>query len=357
MQPAKCVVYLLRAPARGHHHKAYFDFAGSGKLARTLQEDGDHEWRPLEYRVLFGIVGGLGPMATVEFARLLVVRRVELFRAMAFPGNDDAQKRLEGARLACTVEWSADEVERVWAQTCGRVELHDQDHVPLLIAQGTTVPPRPPFILGASSVDPTPALVDCARGLVRAGATHLAMVCNTAHYFWPAVTRQVDATCVDMVELALVRALKLRQGDAALGLLATEALLKVKLYQDAAARHGVQCASPLDLADGKAQYDCVHWVIRAIKGGLDTPQSNLDGMAALLRVCLALHEEMGVETIVLGCTELPLVLNEESVRTWAPQLVSPAHVETLRRLRFVDPGVVLADHVLKLALLSRVPSA
>jgi aspartate racemase len=301
-------------------------------------------WAPLEYHVLFGVVGGLGPMASVEFARLAVDSRVNLFRAMALGTSPASRTRNVNALLGAD-EWTEQEVEYVWRQTASRTQLLDQDHIPLLIAQATTVPPRPAFILGLAKVDPTPALTNVAQGLVAAGATHLAVICNTAHYFWDQVQAELAgrAEFVDMLQLALRRAVCLLPRDAPrlLGLLATEATLQTGIYQRTAGALGVDIASPLSLPDGALRQQLVHNVIFGecgIKTGFDTPQTNAQGLKVLLEQCLALQAQTGASVIVLGCTELPLLLTPASVEKWAPVLLAADQAERAKRLRFVDPN-------------------
>jgi len=342
-------------------------------------------------QVLFGIVGGLGPMATVDFARSIVDSRVRLYRAMTQGVDELAQAASSSSSPAAqtatslvlsdeerrrkrkilvenvsTMSWSDNEIDHVLSHQSSPLKLHDQDHIPILIAQATTVPPRPSFILGHSTVDPTPAMVDVARGLINAGATHLAVVCNTAHYFWGQVAKQLqdrDIVFVDMIELSVQCALRWLLPaptsnvvtQPVVGLLATAATLKIGIYQDIAKRHQVKILSPLDLHQGQQAQDSVHEVIfgnRGIKSGFDSVETNPDGMRALLNVCLALQVEKHISVIILGCTELPLLLTNDSVQKWAETLM-PEHAEALQQIRFIDPNSVLSDYVLKQTLLSR----
>jgi aspartate racemase len=310
----------------------------------------DSAWRPLEYKVLFGIVGGLGPMATVDFCKGLVDSRVQLFRAMTTSTTSNV---LAEVQQASTAEWTLPECHQVVQAQVSPSQLNDQDHIPVLIAQATTVPPRPTYILGQSFVDPKPHMVNVCEGLIQGGATHLAVVCNTAHYFWPEVCATLRArghtniVFVDMLELAVQRALRLLGGiceksssPRALGLLATEATLKINIYQDLVAKKtGLKIFSPLDLVDGQKQQERVQEVIfgaKGIKSGFDSKATNPHGVNELLDVCRLLVEEKHVEAIILGCTELPLLLNNLSVA-----------------VKFVDPTAVLVDYCLRTALLTR----
>ena len=90
---------------------------------------------------LAGIVGGMGPLATIELMRLV----------------------MEETPATC-----------------------DQEHIPLLVYSNPQVPDRTKAILGEGE-SPVRALIKSSQVLERAGATFLAFSCNTAHYFLPEV--------------------------------------------------------------------------------------------------------------------------------------------------------------------------
>ena len=85
-----------------------------------------------------GIIGGLGPMATVYF--------MEMITEMTL-----AQK--------------------------------DQDHMEMLVVSDPKTPDRTAFILGESSDDPLPYINRSAETLEKMGADVIAIPCITAHCF------------------------------------------------------------------------------------------------------------------------------------------------------------------------------
>ena len=82
----------------------------------------------------------------------------------------------------------------------------DCDHVPLLVDMNPQVPSRLSYILKGEGEDPGPALANMARRLEDAGAEALAMPCNTAHHFAGAIRSAVDIPFIDMVSLTASRA-------------------------------------------------------------------------------------------------------------------------------------------------------
>ncbi|HET6780529.1 MAG TPA: amino acid racemase, partial [bacterium] len=88
----------------------------------------------------------------------------------------------------------------------------DQDHLRLIIDNNPKIPDRSPAILGTGE-DPTPALVETARNLERAGADFIVIPCNTAHFFYDAVRRAVSIPVLHIMDEVAASA-----GDAVPGL-------------------------------------------------------------------------------------------------------------------------------------------
>lgn len=107
-----------------------------------------------------GILGGMGPEATVDLMARLI---------RAVPAGDDA------------------------------------GHVPLLVDQNTAVPSRIARLVEGRGEDPGPVLALMAQRLAGAGAQALAMPCNTAHH-WADAVRAAGVPFIDMVALAAAAA-------------------------------------------------------------------------------------------------------------------------------------------------------
>ena len=90
------------------------------------------------YYRLPGIIGGLGPMASVYFYEMIT----------------------EHTLAKC-----------------------DQDHIDLLLTSRATTPDRTAYILGQSDESPLPVMISEAKRLISAGADVIVIPCNTAHYF------------------------------------------------------------------------------------------------------------------------------------------------------------------------------
>lgn len=177
----------------------------------------------------------------------------------------------------------------------------DADHVPLIVDQNPQVPSRIRHLIEGTGEDPGPVLADMARRLVAGGAQALAIPCNTAHHYLPAIRAAVDVPVLDMVELSVARAARLAGQGGRVGVLGSPALRKVKLFDSAAARHG------LDLRYSEAEDDLLA-AIRQIKA--DGPQP---GAFEKLAAASSALFERGATVQMIACTEFSLI----------PEAVSP----------------------------------
>jgi aspartate racemase len=198
----------------------------------------------------------------------------------------------------------------------------DQQHLRVVIWADPTTPDRTLALL-ENGPDPTPWLIHGANVLKAAGADMIAVPCNTAHAFLPAVAEQVGVPIVHMIDQVarylLTRSPPVRE----IGLLATTGTLRADLYQDWLGEAGIKVHYP----DTTHQETEVMPAIRAIKAGNAGPNTTRTLVAAANRLI-----DQGAEVIIAGCTEIPLGL---------PAEVLPVPL--------IDPSQVLANAVVALA--------
>lgn len=173
----------------------------------------------------------------------------------------------------------------------------DQRHIPLLVFNNPKVPDRNAALAGHGP-SPGPALAAMARALERAGAEFLVMPCNTAHAYAGAVTAATSLPFISIIEETCRAAVAGSRGLRRAGLLATPACAASGLYQAALAAHGVEtiCCD----ADGLDRFTSLLYAIKA--GARGEPVRA--GMAALASGL----GRRGAEAVIAACTEVPLVL-------------------------------------------------
>lgn len=178
----------------------------------------------------------------------------------------------------------------------------DQDHLRLIIDNNPKIPDRSPAIFGTGE-DPTPALIETARNLERAGADFIVIPCNTAHFFYDAVRRAVSVPVLHIMDEVAASAGDALPGLRQVGVLATAATVQSRLYHDAFERVGVTVVGP----DERGQ-EIVNWAIYGVKAGRMGPEVTRE-LATVASVLVT----GGAQAIVLGCTELPFVLHDQDV--------------------------------------------
>jgi len=198
-----------------------------------------------------GVIGGMGPDATVDFMARVI---------QATPGSID------------------------------------QDHVRLLVDQNPKVPNRQAAQAGRGE-NPGPSMAAMAKGLEQAGADFLVMPCNTAHAFAEPVRSAVSIPLVSIIDVTVDAC---RQYED-IGILTTPGCLDAGLYQDALSRARIAAVLPTD--DEVAE---LMSLVAAIKGG-DRSEPIARGMQPLAAALV----DRGAQAIIAGCTEIPLVLTPE----------------------------------------------
>lgn len=196
-----------------------------------------------------GILGGMGPRATVRFEQLLI-------------------ERMDGS---------------------------DQELPTIITINDGSIPDRSSFLMGGGA-DPVPRLQRNLELLEYAGASIIGMPCNTACSA-RILGRLRPRTTTTIVNLPLetVRSMRRDGADRAF-ILGTAGTLATRLYQDACEQNGIMYTLPTLRLQDK-----VDRLIAKIKRN---ELADTEPLAAAIR-CAILRS--GCSSAILGCTELPLM--------------------------------------------------
>jgi aspartate racemase len=171
----------------------------------------------------------------------------------------------------------------------------DGDHIPLIVDMNPQVPSRIQWLIERNGEDPAPVLAGMARRLEAAGAEALAMPCNTAHHFTPDIRAATSLPFIDMVGLSVARVRRLADKVGRVGILASPAVQRIGLFDRMFADAGLQAVFP---ADGDALLDA----IRTIKAEGPTSGAR-ERLAASSEKLLA----EGAVLQMIACTEFSLL--------------------------------------------------
>ena len=197
-----------------------------------------------------GIVGGMGSWATVDFFRRIIA---------AFP----AQKEWERPRVLidnyCTMP------SRV------RAILYDEKKEELIADLSASV-----------------------QNLIRAGADRIVLACNTSHAFLADVQKNVPESRGLIIDLIRECALHTSGKGQNVFLIASEGTIAAGIYQNIFDEYGIPIENPTE--DDQVQ---IRDFIEAVK------QDQIDD--AVLRKFVQFLDGGRCETVILGCTEIPVL--------------------------------------------------
>ena len=227
---------------------------------------------------IIGILGGMGPLATVAF--------------------EEALLRASGA-------------------------TRDRDYPILITLNDGTMPDRTEALLRGGT-SPVPKMIEGIGLLRRMGAEVICMPCNTAHAFAHELTAALDGVVfVHIVEAVLAYLREEHPSVTSVGVLCTTGARAGQAYDRVLMPEGIAVIYP----DPSRQDD----VMDAIYGPLGVKSGYLKEPRMQLSPIVDHMKTLGVNAVVLGCTELPLALKEAS-------------------LPLIDSNVALARAVLRAAM-------
>jgi len=228
-------------------------------------------------RKIVGVLGGMGPDATVDF----------MTKVIALTPADK-----------------------------------DQDHLHMLVDHNPTVPNRQTFILGGDE-DPGPAMAAMARRLEAAGADFLVIPCNTAYAFQDSILDVISIPLISIIDESIAAADEKASGAKAVGLLATNGCLQTGVYQSAMSAKDLIAVLPED-----DELEQLMTLINGIKAG----DKGGDVSASMRKLAQALVDR-GAAAIIAGCTEIPLVLDNSMLEV---PLISSTDVLAQKTVQFAQ---------------------
>jgi len=220
-----------------------------------------------------GVIGGIGPLSTFYFGEMVVRRH-------------NAPK--------------------------------DQENVPMIVLNDTTIPDRTEHLLNRSLPSPLPKLLENVRLLNDLQVDYITLICNTSYAFINDLEKASGVDILKMPELAIQKLVK--DGVKKAGLASTAGTRKVGIYQQYAEKYGVQ----LTVVNDDMQTALMEIIYGKVKANKPVPREEFDVVTRYLF-------DLGCEQIILGCTELSVLKK----------------VYQLSDTNFCDPIEVLADVVIE----------
>ena len=235
-----------------------------------------------QQQALLGILGGMGPLATVDFLNKLT--------------------RLTPASS-------------------------DQAHLPWVTVSQPRIPDRSAAIK-AGNDGPMPYLTSGVAWLADQGVSLIAIPCNTSHYWYPQMQAKSHVPILHIAD-ATIEELQLREEPVgSVAILATRGTVQAGIYSQRLLAQGFTVA---DLTED--DQSLVDLVIHSVKGG------QVGAARDQMRILLAAVFGRGIRTLILGCTELPIAYPVRSgdapAQLWAVDTSLALASASLRRLGYL----------------------
>lgn len=170
----------------------------------------------------------------------------------------------------------------------------DSEHIHILIDNNTDIPDRTTAILAGED---TPVKYICESGkcLEQCGAELLIIPCNTSHYFYDTIQKELQIPVINMItETAKVC---VEKGYKKVGVLATTGTCNTRTYDRELQKFGIESIYP----DEEGQKKVMEIIYGQVKAGKKINASIID--QTLKRM-----EMKGAQAFILGCTELPFAI-------------------------------------------------
>lgn len=218
---------------------------------------------------LVGIIGGIGPAASIRFQQLVLEK--------------DRQKKSNSPNYC------------LLGESCGF--LADATYTPYLLYHNPHIPNNNLAVLGQGPPS-LQALIESAQALQRAGATEVAFACTTAYHWKAAIEEFAQVPVLDLLDQVAKRVVAKEYRR--VGLLDVDGTIQSGAFQRALERRGIEVVLP-DVEDQQTIMSAVAKI--KADGFVDQlPQSQLN------RVAQHLVRKENVPSIILGCTEIATAL-------------------------------------------------
>lgn len=198
---------------------------------------------------ILGVLGGLGPLATVYFMDLIV-------------------KMTEAKK--------------------------DQDHISMIVLNHAAIPDRTEYILDNSKPNPLPMMIEDAKKLQAAGSAYVVMPCNTAHFFYEQIQKNLSIPMLNIIEETVKDSCD--KGVKKLGILATKGTVSAGSYQSMCEKYGIEWAVP----SADDEQSLMNIIYNQVKAGKEI------SISEFLRIVENMKAD-GCDAVTLGCTELSVI--------------------------------------------------
>ena len=202
-----------------------------------------------------GVLGGMGPKATVYFEDMVIE-------------NTNATK--------------------------------DQDNINMLVSVNSSIPDRTAYLLGESNDSPLPYLVSDAKMLEKAGCDFLVLTCNTSHYFYDDIVKEINIPLINMPK-ETCDIINHNPKIHKVGLMATVGTIKSNVYKKYLQKELFEASDELN-------NEVMDLIYNKVKSGIRVTKKEFYNV-------LNKYFDNGCDIVIMGCTELSVIVRDNDLYT------------------------------------------
>ncbi len=194
-----------------------------------------------------GVLGGLGPKATVYFMDMVV----------------------DNTKASC-----------------------DQEHLDMLVYNHATIPDRTSYILNNNLDNPVNYLIEDAKMLENCGCNFLVMPCNTSHFMYDEINNSVDIDLINMPQ-EVSKIINENNNIKKVGIMATSGTLKCKIYER-------YLKKDIYYPSDEVNEQVMNLIYNKVKKGIKVNKEEFYDV-------LNIYFNHGCDMVIMGCTELSVI--------------------------------------------------
>lgn len=177
----------------------------------------------------------------------------------------------------------------------------DQEHLDMVILSCASMPDRTQAIVSGDHAPILEKMAVCTHDLEALGCTHIAIPCNTSHFFYPQIQASTSVPVIHMPREA-VREAVVARGARRIGIMGTDGTIRSGVYARECEAAGVGYVTP----SPASQADVMSIIYDDVKAGREVDMHKFD---RVMREFIRLD----CDVVILACTELSVLKRDHEV--------------------------------------------
>lgn len=169
----------------------------------------------------------------------------------------------------------------------------DQEHIDIILLNHSTLPDRTKIILSGDYNKFIYKIVKDIKDLEYLGADNVAIPCNTSHFFYNQIQKEVNVPIINMVKETVKYIIDKNKSVKRIGIMATDGTIYTKTYENECIKNNIIPIFPSEYNQKLVMSIIYDEIKNGLKGDLNKFNQVIDEL-----------NQKGCDTIILACTEL-----------------------------------------------------